>query len=220
MEKLTPQQKFKLKVKEKIRLSNEREKMGLEPDPWVVNYRIKNNIIKSNWKSKQPKREPKKKVANSGSFKKGLIPYNKLSEEEKLISIEKSRLRTRQWHKDNKEKVNQYRKNKRNNNPEFKILSNLRKRLSFLLRKQINSKTQQTIKYIGCSIEDIMIHLKNKYKEGMSFENYGEWHIDHILPCYSFDLSKEENLYKCFNYENLQPLWAKENREKSNKILN
>jgi hypothetical protein len=53
----------------------------------------------------------------------------------------------------------------------------------------------------------------------MTWDNYGLWHIDHIRPCNSFDLSKAEEQAKCFNYINLQPLWAIENLEKSDKIL-
>jgi hypothetical protein len=51
----------------------------------------------------------------------------------------------------------------------------------------------------------------------MNWENQGEWHIDHILPCASFDLTKEEEQRKCFHYTNLQPLWAKDNMIKGSK---
>lgn len=56
--------------------------------------------------------------------------------------------------------------------------------------------------------------LKLQFKEKMSFENYGTWHIDHIRPCSSFDLSLSEHQEACFHYTNLQPLWAKENLKK------
>jgi hypothetical protein len=55
--------------------------------------------------------------------------------------------------------------------------------------------------------------------EDMSFDNYGNWEIDHIIPVSSFDLSNENELRKCFNYNNTQPLWKNENRSKSNKIV-
>ncbi len=53
----------------------------------------------------------------------------------------------------------------------------------------------------------------------MSWENRNEWHLDHIIPCSKFNLSKEEDLKKCFHYSNLQPLWAKDNLSKGSKII-
>ena len=50
--------------------------------------------------------------------------------------------------------------------------------------------------------------------EGMSWENHGDWHVDHIRPCCSYDLTIEEEQKKCFHYTNLQPLWAEENLSK------
>ncbi len=52
-------------------------------------------------------------------------------------------------------------------------------------------------------------------KEGMTYENYGEWEVDHILPFSGFDFNK---IRECCHYTNLQPLWYEENRKKSNKI--
>jgi len=67
------------------------------------------------------------------------------------------------------------------------------------------------MKLVGCSIDFLKQHLENKFKPGMSWKNYGKWHIDHIRPCASFDLRKPAEQKKCFHYSNLQPLWAKEN---------
>jgi hypothetical protein len=63
-----------------------------------------------------------------------------------------------------------------------------------------------------------MEFLEKKFLPGMNWENYGEWHIDHIVPCSSFDLSKSEQQKICFNYSNLQPLWAADNIRKSDSI--
>lgn len=49
----------------------------------------------------------------------------------------------------------------------------------------------------------------------MSWNNYGEWHIDHIIPCFTFDLSKHEDQLKCFHYLNQRPLWAIDNLKRS-----
>ncbi len=77
-----------------------------------------------------------------------------------------------------------------------------------------NIKSGHIFSLLGCDIEDFKKHLQARFQPGMSFENYGKWHIDHILPCASFDLSKPEEQKKCFHYTNLQPLWARDNLAK------
>jgi len=134
---------------------------------------------------------------------------------EKIIANNKN------WREANLEKDatyhNNYVRNRRNNNPEFKLLHNLRKRLWDAVKGY--TKSASTMELIGCTIENLQKHLENQFTNGMNWENYGEWHVDHIIPCASFDLSKEENQRECFNYTNLQPLWAEDNLRKSNRIL-
>ena len=72
---------------------------------------------------------------------------------------------------------------------------------------------------MGCTIKELKQHLESKFVDGMTWDNRSEWHIDHKIPCSSFDLSKKEEQQKCFHYNNLQPLWAIDNLKKSNKIL-
>jgi hypothetical protein len=80
-------------------------------------------------------------------------------------------------------------------------------------------KSKKTQDLIGCSIEQLWVHLEKSFKTGMTRENYGKWHMDHIRPCASFDLSKPEEQYKCFHYTNLQALWAHENFSKGSKYV-
>lgn len=70
---------------------------------------------------------------------------------------------------------------------------------------------------IGCEIDYLLYHIQEQFNPGMTWDNYGDWHIDHIKPCANFDLSKPEEQRKCFNYTNLQPLWAEENLIKGKK---
>ena len=74
------------------------------------------------------------------------------------------------------------------------------------------------MKLLGCSLDFLKQYLEFQFKKGMSWSNYGKWHIDHIKPCASFDLSKPNEQHKCFNYINLQPLWAIDNLRKKDKI--
>jgi hypothetical protein len=73
---------------------------------------------------------------------------------------------------------------------------------------------------LGCPVEQFKSHLEKLWQSNMTWENHGidGWHIDHIIPCASFDLSKIEEQKKCFHYTNLQPLWGRENQSKGKKI--
>ena len=97
--------------------------------------------------------------------------------------------------------------------PTQRILDSLRTRLRIALKN--SSKKDNTLNLVGCSIVRLRAHLENKFQPGMSWSNYGKWHIDHIRPCASFNLSKATEQHKCFHYTNLQPLWAIDNLRKN-----
>jgi hypothetical protein len=101
--------------------------------------------------------------------------------------------------------------------PVFKLERNLRCRLWRALKNQKADKKYRTKQLTGCELLFLKGYLEAKFTEGMSWENHGEWHIDHIKPCCSFDLKDEEEQKKCFHYTNLQPLWAKDNLSKGGK---
>jgi len=81
----------------------------------------------------------------------------------------------------------------------------------------INSKKGSSIDILGCSIENYKDYLSDLFTEGMNWDNYGDWHIDHKRPVSSFDLSKDEDVNNCFHYSNTQPLWAEDNLIKGSK---
>ena len=110
---------------------------------------------------------------------------------------------------------NQHEKNRRKIDSNYRILVNIRTRINLALKR--NSKITTTTKLLDCSLEFLKQHLESQFKPGMTWNNYGKWHIDHIRPCSSFDLSKMSEQKKCFNWKNLQPLWEKENLIKKDK---
>lgn len=107
-------------------------------------------------------------------------------------------------------------KNRREEDPFYRLRQNLRGRAYFAFRNNGYTKDSSTYNLIGCEYEYLKKHIESQFTEGMSWDNYGEWHIDHIYP-----ISKARDvahLKQLCHYTNLQPLWAKENIKKSNKI--
>jgi len=121
----------------------------------------------------------------------------------------------RKTHKENRDKVNLRRRINYAKNINCKMANNLRSRLHMALKG--NSKLETTMRLVGCSIELLKSYLETKFVLGMSWDNYGKWEIDHIIPCSRFNLSILEEQFRCFHYSNLQPLWAAENRRKGDK---
>jgi hypothetical protein len=112
---------------------------------------------------------------------------------------------------------NNYNKNRKQVDINFKILSQLRTRLNKAIKGLDKSATTQEL--LGCSIEELKTHLESKFTPGMSWSNNTKkgWHIDHIKPLSLFNLSNPEQQREACHYTNLQPLWAKDNLSKGAK---
>jgi hypothetical protein len=129
--------------------------------------------------------------------------------------------RQRELEKLNKDNINarkrEREKERRQTDIDYKIKRNLRSRIYKAIKR--SSKSESSMLLIGCSVEELKVYLLTMFKEGMNWDNYGEWHIDHIKPCASFNLSDPAQQKECFHYTNLQPLWAIDNIKKSNKLV-
>lgn len=97
----------------------------------------------------------------------------------------------------------------------YKLADYLRSRVRVCLMNQNIKKTSKLSEYLGISIKGLKLYLEIQFKDGMTWENYGKWHIDHIVPLSSAKTSEE--LYKLCHYTNLQPLWAIDNLKKGAK---
>ena len=110
----------------------------------------------------------------------------------------------------------EYEKNRRKKDPLYKMKKNLRARTWEAFKRQGYSKKSRTREMLGVDWEVTKQHIERQFTKGMSWDNYGEWHIDHIIPLAS--ANNEEELKKLCHYSNLQPLWAEDNLEKKDKI--
>lgn len=121
----------------------------------------------------------------------------------------------REWRRLNKEERAAYQREweqeRRNSDLNHRLKSCMRHRVYMALKSE--SKAARTIELIGCSIEELRTYIAAQFRPGMTWENWTSdgWHIDHIRPCASFDLTDPAQQRECFHYTNLQPLWASEN---------
>lgn len=132
----------------------------------------------------------------------------------------KNKQRFSEWNKKWRENNDrsEYHKTYRNANPSAKIAGNCRNRIRNAIK--MGYKSKKSLSLTGCANwNELKTYIESKFLDGMTWENYGEWHIDHIIPCASFDLTVEEEQKKCFHYSNLQPLWAIDNIKKGDRIL-
>ena len=121
------------------------------------------------------------------------------------------------YHDKIKEYQKNYKSNRRKTDILFRMSDRVRSRLNGFLKKNHISKTNGTFEIIGCTPQELKFHLEEKFTDGMSWNNQGEWHIDHKIPLSS--ANTEEELYKLCHFTNLQPMWAIDNIKKGSKIL-
>lgn len=143
---------------------------------------------------------------------------NAKSSEWRENNPERNKELKRKWEikPENKKAKLEYLKQHKINNPNYRIICNMRRRLGHVMA---GKKPAKTMELLGCTAEQLKTHLESLFKPEMVWENYGQWHVDHIIPLSSFDLLDEVQVKIACNFKNLQPLWAKENLVKSNKIF-
>ena len=144
------------------------------------------------------------------------------------------------WQKDNRDRLNdyhqkwreknidkhreykrKYEKHRKDTDPLYKLISNFRTAIYQVLKESNVEKNGHYFDILGYTPEELINHLEKQFTEGMTWENYGEFHVDHKLPISSFNIKEigDEEFMKCWSLDNLQPMWGEENIRKSNKVL-
>tara|TARA_R110002126_G_scaffold188431_2_gene336825 strand:+ start:472 stop:1068 length:597 start_codon:yes stop_codon:yes gene_type:complete len=168
-------------------------------------HKIKNNkyyngnreTVKAQ-KQEYNKRNAVKQAAQGAEWRKNNPEYNKKYHDK--------------WRTDNRDKVNEYYR-ERMRDPLVKLKHRARVRIREILG---SVKDKTTPEYLGCSFEELVIHIEEQFTEGMTWENMSEWHIDHIIPL--FEGKTLEQVIPLFHYSNLQPLWATDNLQKGKRL--
>jgi len=229
-----PSKEYYLKNKEEINL---KAKIYREKNKVKISKYFQSQLYK-NHKKEYDKEYRKKNILKIKEYwKKNKVKINKKRQEyllknplkkQKLLEYKRKHYRDNlQYYTDKSRKYKQQNKEIRNkklsirlkNDAEYRLKCNLKGRIISALKGK--GKSTKTMELIGCNIDQLKKHLAKKFTKGMTFENHGlkGWHIDHIKPCASFDLKCPVQQLACFNYNNLQPLWASENMSKGAKII-
>ena len=126
--------------------------------------------------------------------------------------------KSKKWRVENRERYNTYARNKYKKDIAYRLKNVLRSRVGHAIRKE--QKVGSAIQDLGCSIAAFRLYIENQFEEGMSWDNWGRdgWHLDHVLPLASFDLTNRMEFLEAANWLNYQPLWAADNIAKGAKI--
>lgn len=173
---------------------------NLTPEQFKIYYqKNKDKILATNKKYREANKEKLRVIAKQKREEKKLIKSEEDIELQKIMT-----------HKRKIENFNRF----ANKDKKYQLAHSLRNRIRLAIRNNGTTKSKKSLELLGADIETVRAHLESQFKPNMTWENRGEWHVDHIIPCASFDLSKLEDQKKCFHYTNLQPLWAEENIKK------
>lgn len=116
--------------------------------------------------------------------------------------------RKHRWYLINKDKVityqRQYQKDRYANDENYRVIQKLRKTINHAIKRTGNSKSKRVEDILGCSLEDFKEYISNQFQDGMSWDNWGEWHLDHITPLST--AQNEQEAYNLNRFTNFQPL--------------
>ncbi len=129
------------------------------------------------------------------------------------------------WREKNIDKHREYKrkyeKHRKDTDPAYKLIANFRTAIYQVLKENNVEKNKHYFDILRYTPEELISHLENLFTDGMTWENYGEWHVDHKTPISSFNFESidDDSFMECWSLENLQPMWGKENIVKGSKII-
>lgn len=143
-----------------------------------------------------------------------------------LVCIACSDKRLAAWRSRNRATMNanmrRWVRSKRKSDARFRLVLAIKSRLVRILNTKGRKKNGTKIEaFLGCDRKEFITYIESMMLPGMTWENrrYGVWHLDHIIPCSAFDHSSQRQVYDCWHYTNLRPMWGNENMRKHKKIL-
>lgn len=164
----------------------------------VVNERVKNYYTKN---------------------KEELLEYKKNYH---IVNKERKDELYKKWRENNREHINEYSKNynkmRIKSDDLYKLKCTIRSLVLYSIKNRGYKKKDRTENILGCTMEEFKVYIEERFKEGMSWSNHGEWHLDHKTPV-SW-ATNEDEVYELNHFKNFQPLWENENLSKGNRYKN
>tara|TARA_R110002153_G_scaffold183845_1_gene337054 strand:- start:589 stop:1236 length:648 start_codon:yes stop_codon:yes gene_type:complete len=167
-------------------------------------------------------RKKNKKELNQKSRDWHQSPYGKQKALE-WRSLPESKKRTKEYYQENKEHLNHIQwkriRERLDTEPLFRFQINVRSNIKQAWDRALKGsviKESKSLDILGCSIEFFVSYISDQFTEGMTLDNCGEWHLDHIIPIST--AKTEEDVVRLCHYSNYQPLWAADNLSKGAKL--
>jgi hypothetical protein len=181
----------------------------------TIHREINKDKLNKQEKERREKNKDKIKEYQKRFYENNKSKYKEYAKNNK----EQIQVRMKKWRNENKDHIREY------NNQRYKDDELLRLRKitsSRVLSALKSSKSKKTIEYLGCDIDFFKKHIEDQFIEGMSWDNYGDWEIDHIIPVKYIENNTPPTINEVcerLHYTNTQPLWKKDNMSKSNRYI-
>lgn len=173
---------------------------------WLQAYRVSKKKLSAE-RREQTRQRRNAKYHSDPERRAAILARNK-----KYLSTDAGRLLRNKF-------LRAWKKNRYDTDPSFRVAQTMRSRLTRVMART-RRKKQRTASVVGCSPKFLAQHLEKQFKRGMSWENYGTaWHIDHVIPCASFDHAKPDQVAVCWNWQNLRPAFAVQNMQKGSRVF-
>lgn len=220
-EKLVADKKrWDIKNKEKIRqyIATNRDRINAYARSWKKNNPEKIKEQNRKYKKKYKEKYPEK-------FKNSIKKYEFKNKEQikkqkalyRLNNLDKINAQRKLSAPKHRNMANAWQKRKRSEDVLFKLSGDIRKGIYKSMKRYGYTKRSKTNQILGCDYETFKQHIERQFTKGMGWDNSGKWHFDHIVPVSS--AKTEDEIIKLNHYTNFQPLWARDNIVKGNKII-
>jgi hypothetical protein len=203
----------------KIRYQEHKEEVNLSNKKWKEKHKERHKELQKNWYLKHKEKILEKNKKRYEKNKKEILKKQREYSLRPEVKQHQKEYNKEYWSKEeNKKRDREYRTFRYYNDVTYKLKTLLRRRICKMVKR--GQKAGSAVRDLGCSVPELKEHLEKQFKPGMYWNNWSHngWHVDHIKPLSSFDLTNRNDFLKATHYTNLQPLWAEENLLKADKF--